>query len=202
MFAGKAADREKALLQPFQITRIETQRLEAILDPALRFAQFGHGPLERRQRLVEPPLGPVGGIAQPARGIREHPLGPLIAQRLMGAADIGADLLGGLHQAALRIERLVLAHLGRQRVKLRRRVAQIFLFGPRLGQPDLGIGQRLGGGSGIGDLMNDLGNALANAGVQRIVTLGSAIAVERGLPHDGFYPLTRFMRWVNDEGEP
>jgi hypothetical protein len=47
-----------------------------------------------------------------------------------------------------------------------------------------------------------LRNALANAGVQRIVTLGSAIAVERGLPHDGFYPLTRFMRWVNDEGEP
>lgn len=46
----------------------------------------------------------------------------------------------------------------------------------------------------------ELRNALANAGVQRIVDIGNAGAVERGLPHDGFYPLMRFMRWVNDEG--
>lgn len=45
-----------------------------------------------------------------------------------------------------------------------------------------------------------LRNALACAGVQRVVDLGNAGAVERGLPHDGFYPLQRFMRWVNDEG--
>jgi hypothetical protein len=24
--------------------------------------------------------------------------------------------------------------------------------------------------------------------------------VEAGLPHDGFNPLQRFVRWVNDEG--
>jgi len=24
--------------------------------------------------------------------------------------------------------------------------------------------------------------------------------VETGLPHDGFMPLARFVRWVNDEG--
>jgi len=24
--------------------------------------------------------------------------------------------------------------------------------------------------------------------------------VEAGLPHDGFMPLQRFVRWVNDEG--
>jgi hypothetical protein len=46
----------------------------------------------------------------------------------------------------------------------------------------------------------ELRDALACAGVQRVVDLGNAGAVERGLPHDGFYPLHRFMRWVNDEG--
>jgi hypothetical protein len=45
-----------------------------------------------------------------------------------------------------------------------------------------------------------LRDALACAGVQRVVDIGNAGAVERGLPHDGFYPLHRFMRWVNDEG--
>ncbi len=45
-----------------------------------------------------------------------------------------------------------------------------------------------------------LRNALAAMGVQRIVQLGSAGAVEAGLPHDGFMPLHRFVRWVNDEG--
>ena len=46
----------------------------------------------------------------------------------------------------------------------------------------------------------ELRDALACAGVQRVVDIGNAGAVERGLPHDGFYPLQRFMRWVNDEG--
>ena len=32
------------------------------------------------------------------------------------------------------------------------------------------------------------------------VNLGSAGGVETGLPHDGFMPLARFVRWVNDEG--
>jgi len=43
-------------------------------------------------------------------------------------------------------------------------------------------------------------DALASAGVQRIVALGSAGVVEAGMPHDGFLPLHRFMRWINDEG--
>lgn len=46
----------------------------------------------------------------------------------------------------------------------------------------------------------ELRNALAAMGVQRVVQLGSAGAVEAGLPHDGFMPLHRFVRWVNDEG--
>jgi hypothetical protein len=45
-----------------------------------------------------------------------------------------------------------------------------------------------------------LRDALAAAGTQRVVTLGEAIAFETGLSHDGFYPLQRFVRWVNDEG--
>lgn len=45
-----------------------------------------------------------------------------------------------------------------------------------------------------------LRNALAAAGAQRVVPLGQAVAFETGLSHDGFYPLQRFVRWVNDEG--
>jgi hypothetical protein len=43
-----------------------------------------------------------------------------------------------------------------------------------------------------------LRNSLAAAGVQRVVSLGRALT-QYGLPHDGFYPLQRFVRWVNDE---
>lgn len=45
-----------------------------------------------------------------------------------------------------------------------------------------------------------LRNALASAGTQRVVELGSAGRIEAGLSHDGFFPLHRFVRWVNDEG--
>jgi hypothetical protein len=45
-----------------------------------------------------------------------------------------------------------------------------------------------------------LRNGLAAAGVQRVVALGQAVMFETGLSHDGFYPLQRFVRWVNDEG--
>jgi len=44
-----------------------------------------------------------------------------------------------------------------------------------------------------------LRDRLASAGAQRVVALGGA-GPEVGLPHDGFYPLQRFARWVNDEG--
>jgi hypothetical protein len=46
--------------------------------------------------------------------------------------------------------------------------------------------------SGLRDL-------LASAGVQRVVELGNAMRIEAGLPHDGFLPLSRFVRWLNDE---
>ena len=45
-----------------------------------------------------------------------------------------------------------------------------------------------------------LRDALAAMGTQRIVELGQAGMVETGIPHDGFFPLMRFVRWVNDEG--
>ena len=44
-----------------------------------------------------------------------------------------------------------------------------------------------------------LRDALCSAGAQRVVALGLANP-EAGLPHDGFYPLHRFVRWVTDEG--
>jgi len=45
----------------------------------------------------------------------------------------------------------------------------------------------------------DLRDRLASAGVQRVVTLGGAIAMISGMSHDGFFPLHRMVRWVNDE---
>lgn len=45
-----------------------------------------------------------------------------------------------------------------------------------------------------------LRDQLASRGVQRVVELGKATAFETGIPHDGFLPLQRFIRWVNDEG--
>jgi hypothetical protein len=48
----------------------------------------------------------------------------------------------------------------------------------------------------------ELRDRLACAGVQRIVSLGSAFGLAtggHGLPHDGFFPLARLMRWVSDE---
>ncbi len=46
----------------------------------------------------------------------------------------------------------------------------------------------------------ELRDALCSAGAQRVVALGLA-QPEGGLPHDGFYPLHRFVRWVTDEGD-
>jgi hypothetical protein len=46
----------------------------------------------------------------------------------------------------------------------------------------------------------ELREALASAGSQRVITLGSvSAAMISGFPHDGFYPLHRFVRWVTDE---
>lgn len=44
-----------------------------------------------------------------------------------------------------------------------------------------------------------LRDALAARGAQRVIALGRAALQEPGLTHDGFYPLQRFVRWVNDE---
>ena len=46
----------------------------------------------------------------------------------------------------------------------------------------------------------ELRNALASAGVQRVVALGGALGMPAGMSHDGFFPLHRMVRWVNDEG--
>ena len=46
---------------------------------------------------------------------------------------------------------------------------------------------------------SEVRNALAAAGVQRVVPLGAAVQMPPGFPHDGFLPLHRFVRWVNDE---
>ncbi len=45
-----------------------------------------------------------------------------------------------------------------------------------------------------------LRDALAAHGAQRVATLGEVVPVQMGLPHDGFNPLQRFVRWVTEEG--
>lgn len=42
-------------------------------------------------------------------------------------------------------------------------------------------------------------DALCNAGVQHVTTLGSAGVSRVGVPHDGFYPIARFLRWSRDD---
>ena len=46
----------------------------------------------------------------------------------------------------------------------------------------------------------DVRDALGSCGVQRVVTLGNADTMIPGMSHDGFFPLHRMVRWVNDEG--
>ena len=48
----------------------------------------------------------------------------------------------------------------------------------------------------------DLRDRLVCCGAQRVVTLGSSVAIAltgEGLPHDGWLPLQRLVRWVSDE---
>jgi hypothetical protein len=44
-----------------------------------------------------------------------------------------------------------------------------------------------------------LRNGLAANGMQRLVPLGEVVNVSPGFPHDGFWPLHRFMKWLIDE---
>lgn len=45
----------------------------------------------------------------------------------------------------------------------------------------------------------ELRDQLASRGMQRLVPLGEVISVAAGMPHDGFYPLHRFMKWLVDD---
>ena len=45
----------------------------------------------------------------------------------------------------------------------------------------------------------ELRDRLASRGMQRLVPLGEVLDHIPGLPHDGFYPLRRFMRWLVDD---
>jgi Acyl-CoA reductase (LuxC) len=48
-------------------------------------------------------------------------------------------------------------------------------------------------------LSPELRNRLASRGMQRIVPLGEVLDHIPGMPHDGFYPLHRFVRWLIDD---
>jgi Acyl-CoA reductase (LuxC) len=50
-----------------------------------------------------------------------------------------------------------------------------------------------------GERRASLRDALMSAGVQGVCTLGSVMSSMPGLPHDGYLPLNRFVRWVKDE---
>ena len=42
-------------------------------------------------------------------------------------------------------------------------------------------------------------NQLASMGVQRVINLGQCLGGGRGIPHDGFWAINRYMRWITDE---
>jgi len=48
-------------------------------------------------------------------------------------------------------------------------------------------------------LRAELRDQLCSVGVQRVTGLGHAADTIIGLPHDGFYPLSRMVRWGKDE---
>jgi hypothetical protein len=48
-------------------------------------------------------------------------------------------------------------------------------------------------------LRGRLRDELCSVGVQRVTALGAAGETRLGLPHDGFYPLARMVRWGKDE---
>jgi Acyl-CoA reductase (LuxC) len=50
-----------------------------------------------------------------------------------------------------------------------------------------------------GDRGEALRDRLAAAGMQRLVTLGLVATKVPGVPHDGFFPLQRLMRWLVDD---
>lgn len=50
-----------------------------------------------------------------------------------------------------------------------------------------------------GERVAELRDSLAAMGVQRLTRLGEVAKGLEGLPHDGFYPIRRFMRWVLDD---
>lgn len=45
----------------------------------------------------------------------------------------------------------------------------------------------------------ELRDVLAASGAQRVVSLGRAMGRGMALPHDGFWALNRYMRWITDE---
>ena len=45
----------------------------------------------------------------------------------------------------------------------------------------------------------EIRDLLCPLGAQRICSLGSAGEMSMGLPHDGFFPLARFVRWARDD---
>jgi hypothetical protein len=45
-----------------------------------------------------------------------------------------------------------------------------------------------------------LRDTLCSLGAQRVTAIGGAAGMEGGLAHDGFLPLSRLVRWLNDEG--
>ncbi|GLZ84373.1 long-chain-fatty-acyl-CoA reductase [Metapseudomonas resinovorans] len=51
-----------------------------------------------------------------------------------------------------------------------------------------------------GERKVELRDLLASAGAQRITCIGASGGMEGGLAHDGFLPLARLVRWINDEG--
>ena len=60
-------------------------------------------------------------------------------------------------------------------------------------------GAPIGGEHTTSTKLYEIRDLLATAGVQRVVRLGNCHMGSAGNPHDGMFPLHRFMNWVVDD---
>ncbi len=138
VLAGQRAQGKEALLGLFQPARIERERLGGALDLGQGVRAGVHRPGDGFERRVELAVRLAGGDLDPAQGIRQRALGPLVAELGDGLAHVVGDGFGALHLPPLRIEHVLLALLGGEALQLLDRMAHE--LGVALGGGDLRAG--------------------------------------------------------------
>ena len=128
VFPCKATDREQALFCVLKLGGIETQRVKAGLNPALRLGQFSHRPFKGGQWRLKLAFGLTCSAVEPTQRIAHRALGAFVSKRIERLCDVIADLFGRLHQTAFGIQFRLFAGLRIQLIQFDNRVAQKLFF--------------------------------------------------------------------------